>query len=398
MDFNKIDPSGRFKARQQFLLENLAYYDHWSADWIYNIPKDSLTRELKRCLYVYGSLRTDEFERYLLLGEIAHYLYNLDQRAYYDTAEMYYKEAIGLNGKDCRGYWFLGYAYVTSDEIEKGVAAFRQALQLADDRTGIDFWQEYAFAMYVGFMPFHCRYGLDQYKRRGGSSLLWKVMDSTLRAKCLAADPDITYRSSALWQAERKGSQIQLLSYPLGIRISIDSNWQLQLGGFGKRMAAFGIQPPALASASGKRIGYSIGMVVKVAENGERLEDFMASLMQRTPGMRDASFPFRNVFPNGISYSFNSDSLYADRGGARLRFVGIERPVPAYPGLALEEDQLPVKLKEEAGKLNFFTMGVMRTRFPDRIFYFFLLDSCEDIREESWNGFQQFLTRQVVLD
>jgi len=398
LDFKKIDPSGQFKTHQQFLLENLAYYDHWAPDWIYDIPKDSLIRELKRCLYIYEPLRTDELERCLLLGEIAHYLYNLDERAYYDTAETFYKEAIGANAKDCRGYWFLGYAYVTSDEIDKGVAAFRQALQLADDQTGVDFWQEYAFAMVLAGKPFHCRYGLDEYKRRGGSSKLWKMMDSTFRAKCLGADPDITYRGMALWGAQRKGARIQFLSYPLGIRMDIDSNWHLQVGGFAKRMSAWGIQPPALTTGTGRQIGYSIAVVFKVAENGERLEDFMSSRMQKTPGIRDNSFPFAKEFPGGISYTFNSDSLYADRGGARMRFIGIERVVPVRPGLVLEDDEAPAKLGGEAGKVNFFTLSVVRTRFPERIFYLFLLDSCEDIREDSWKGFQQFMTQQVVLE
>src|SRR5580658_6756867 len=81
VNFRKIDPSGQFNAHERFLLDNLAYYDHWSPDWgVYDISKDSLIWELKACLRVYQPLRTDEFERFLLLGEVAHYLYNLDQK------------------------------------------------------------------------------------------------------------------------------------------------------------------------------------------------------------------------------------------------------------------------------------------------------------------------------
>lgn len=83
--FGKIDPQGLYRKESTFLMENLPYYDHWSPDWVYAVPKDSLVRELKRCLSVYEPLRSDTAESGLLLGEIAHYIYNLDVQNYWDT-------------------------------------------------------------------------------------------------------------------------------------------------------------------------------------------------------------------------------------------------------------------------------------------------------------------------
>jgi tetratricopeptide (TPR) repeat protein len=398
VNFRKIDPEGRLKAHEQFLVDNLVYYDHWSPDWIYDIAKDSLIGELKACLRLYEPLKTDEFERCLLLGEVAHYLYNLDQKIYYDTAEAFYLKAIKVNDKDCRGYWFLGYAYATSDEIKKGLVAFQLALKLVDDQTGVDFWQEYAFTTEIASMPFHCLYALDQYKHRGGSSLLSKIMDSTVRSKCQNADPDIGYRPATLWQSQKRGAQVEFLSYPLGMKLDVDSNSDLQISGYANRMTGLSIKPPVLTARNGKQIGYSIALVVKVPEQGERLEDFMVSMMKKLSGVRDKEFPFAKEYPNGISYSYNDNSMYTDRGGARIRFFGIERSVPAHPGLALENDEVPVDINSEPGKLNFFTLGAIRSRFPERIFYFFVLDTCEDIREESWKSFEQLITHQLVLD
>jgi tetratricopeptide (TPR) repeat protein len=398
VNFRKIDPSGKFSTHERFLLDNLAYYDHWSPDWgVYDISKDSLIRELKACLRVYGPLKTDEFERCLLLGEVAHYLYNLDQKSFYDTAEAYYEQAIRLNGKDCRGYWFLGYAYATSDEIEKGVAAFRQALKLVDDRTGVDFWQEYAFTMEVAGMPFHCLFALDKYKRGGGRSLLSHIMDSTVRSKCKRSDPDISYRSTALWQAQHRGPLVQFLSYPLGIKLEVDSSWNLEVNGYANRITGWRIKPPVVTARNGKQIGYTIALVVKVAEKGDRLEDFISSMMKDMPGVRDSVFPFAKQYPDGISYSYNDNSLYDDRGGARIRFMGIERPVPAYPGMALEDDKVPMGMNVEPGKLNFYELGLIRSRIPERIFYLFVLDTCGDIEAESWKGFEG-LMKELVLD
>jgi hypothetical protein len=398
VNFRKIDPSGQFNAHERFLLDNLAYYDHWSPDWgVYDISKDSLIRELKACLQVYQPLRTDEFERFLLLGEVAHYLYNLDQKSFYDTAEGYYEQAIRVNSKDCRGFWFLGYAYATSDEIEKGVAAFRQALKLVNDQTGVDFWQEYAFTMEIAGMPFRCLYGLDEYKRRGGSSLLSHVMDSTVRSKCRLTDPDISYSSTALWEKQHHGPLVQYQSYPLGVMLEVDSSWDPEFNNYANRITGVSMKSPLLTVRNGKQIGYTVALVVKVPENGERLEDFMASMMKQMHGVRDSIFPFAKKYPNGVSFSYNDNSLYDDRGGARIRFIGIERPVPVHPGLALESDQVPVAMNDKPGKLSFYEMGLIRSRFPDRIFYLFVLDSCGDIQAESWKGFDG-LMKHLVLD
>jgi tetratricopeptide (TPR) repeat protein len=398
VNFRKIDPSGQFGAHERFLLDNLAYYDHWSPDWgVYDISKDSLVRELETCLRVYEPLKTDEFERSLLLGEIARYLYNLDEKPYYDTAEAFYKQAIRLNSKDCRGFWFLGYAYATSAEIEKGLDAFRQALKLVNDQTGVDFWQEYAFTMDVAGMPFRCLYGLDQYKRRGGSSLLSHIMDSTVRSKCRPTDPVISYSSIALWEKQHNGPLVQYQSYPLGIMLEVDSSWDLEFNGYANRITGVSMKSPLLTARNGKQIGYTVALVVRVPENGERLEDFMASMMKQMHGVRDSVFPFAKKYPNGISFSYNDNSLYDDRGGARIRLIGIERPVPANPGLALESDQAPVAMNGEPGKLNFYEMGLIRSRFPERIYYLIVLDTCGDIQAESWKGLEG-LMKQLVLD
>ena len=90
-----------------------------------------------------------------------------------------------------------------------------------------------------------------------------------------------------------------------------------------------------------------------------------------------------------------SKDTYADRGGAHIHFIGIERGCPPYPGLDLEEDAGDVK--GEPGKIEFLKLGMTRTRFPDRIFYLFVLDTCEDIHEGSWSAFQQVFAN-VKLD
>lgn len=388
VDFKKIDPSGQYMSQQKFLLDNLPYYDHWSPDWRYNISRDSLIRELKGCLFLFAPLKMNVFETDLLLGEIAHYLYNLNQQPYYDTAEAYYLKAITADDRDCRGYWFLGYHYALSDEVGKGVLWFNRALQRVNGGTGNEFWQEYAFAMMLAGMPSHCKYGLDNFKRHGGTSVLAMMMDSSLQAKIIPTDPDISYSAKALWQSVRMGKEVKFISRPLGIKFEVDSNWMMQFGGYAKRLSTISMQSTLITSSKGARVGYSIGLVVRVAGNEEKLEDFMASLM-KLGGTRDSVFPFSDIYPAGLSYTLKGNGIYSDRGGAHIHYIGIERPSPTYPGLSLEDQA--EEIHGEPGKLEIHSLNLFRTRFPERVFYFLILDTCEDIHEESWNTFRRFI-------
>jgi hypothetical protein len=393
VDFKKIDPTGQYATQQRFLLDYLAYFDHWSPDWVYEPPKDSLINALKGCLTVYEPLKASVYETDLLLGEVAHYLYNLDEKSYYDTAEHYYLDAVALDKKDCRGFWFLGYHYATSDEVKKGVVWFNKAYKLVNNETGNDFWQEYAFTMELAAMPAHCRYALDKYIGNGGTSTLSKVMDSTLRAETIQADPDITYKNRTLWTKDVQGKMMSFTSTPLGIQLRLDTIWDMELYDYTNRITAVSVKPPILKSVKGATIGYTIGVIVHPAKEGEELQDFVTSMMKMN-GTKDASFPFADRYPKGISYTVRTKDTYADRGAAHIHFIAIERDYPLHPGLALEDE--PLEMKSEPGKLEFFKLGLTRTRFPGRIFYLFVLDTCEDIHEGSWDAFQQFIANMKL--
>src|SRR5580698_4328818 len=116
IDFHKIDPDSQCTRQQSFLFENLHYIEFWVQDWTFDVSKDSLIRELKDCMNHYALLKKDILEVNLLEGEIAHFLYNLNQDAYWDTAEAHYRAAINIKNEDIRGYWFLGNHYAQSND------------------------------------------------------------------------------------------------------------------------------------------------------------------------------------------------------------------------------------------------------------------------------------------
>jgi hypothetical protein len=72
-----------------------------------------------------------------------------------------------------------------------------------------------------------------------------------------------------------------------------------------------------------------------------------------------------------------------------MHFIGIERSEPPFPGMAVEEQ--PEEIGGEPGKLEILRLNVVHNRFPGRVFYLFLLDTCEEIHEESWKTFQRLI-------
>src|SRR5438105_2064516 len=74
----KINTTGQYDKEIHFISDNLGYYDHWSPDWSYPIKEDSLIKELTRCYTLFEKSPADNPETDLLLGEIAHYLYNMN--------------------------------------------------------------------------------------------------------------------------------------------------------------------------------------------------------------------------------------------------------------------------------------------------------------------------------
>jgi hypothetical protein len=386
IDFHKIDPDSQCTRQQSFLFENLHYIEFWVQDWTFDVSKDSLIRELKDCMNHYALLKKDILEVNLLEGEIAHFLYNLNQDAYWDTAEAHYRAAINIKNEDIRGYWFLGNHYAQSNEPSKAITTFETARIKAGSGTPADFWKEYAFAMLRAGMPSHCSFALDQYASKGGRGKLADAMDTIMGQNRIASSPDSACDKNLLWSGARMGPKVRFTSRLLGLRIFADSQWTVQISDFANRQAYITFQPETVEGKQGNRIGFTMLLLVKVPKPGETLDAFVESLMKKTIGARDTNSVVLDRYPESVSYTFRSNEVYGDRGGAHMHFIGIERRAPAFPGMALESE--PSKLGQNP----------FHDRFRGRLFYLLLLDTCEDIHSASWITFMDFLKNELVIE
>lgn len=83
--------------------------------------------------------------------------------------------------------------------------------------------------------------------------------------------------------------------------------------------------------------------------------------------------------------------------GGHMYMVAVERDMPKYPGLLLENPIYTINENAVAG-MNYYAEKNNTTRFKGKIFYTFLLDTCEDINDESLKVFKRFFDQQLVIE
>jgi len=392
----KVDPTGQYNKEINFLSDNVQYYDHWSPDWTYTVKKDSLIQELTRCYKLFAQVqaKTDNVETDLLVGEIARFLYNLSVEEYYEKAESFYQKAIQLDKKDYRGYWFLANHYTYADVQDKSVFFFQRAQELLQPGAPADFWAEYAYAMLLSNMISHCRMALDTAKKISGGSDYISQLEKLLQLRWKSIDVDSSYQKEDLWTGDFTGRKLDLFSRALGLKLRIDSSWGLQVMEYSKHQTAVILKPSMATSNKGKKIGFTIALLMKVAAPDETLDAYMSQF--KFEGGRRTADPLPTPWKNTLSYSIRSEKTYPDWGGGHFHVIGIERDAPAYPGLLLEYPQKTPA--GQAGKVNYYMPAAQRTRFQGKIFYILLLDTCEDIHETSYAVFRKLIQEQLVIE
>lgn len=393
IDIDKITHDSKLITAFNFIKDNTKYYDHWSNQWSYDKPKQNLVTQLREQYKSFSTLTTNE-ETLLLLGDIAHYLYNMDDTAYYSIAEKNYVEAIRSNPKDYRAYWFLGYHYALSNVPILAIDNFIKAEKILPSKQPADFWNDYAWATAVANMPSHCIYAMDKVKSISGKEgSFQQQLGETIYKRITPVDKNQSYEKKDIWTASQ-GNKIAFTSRPLGIKILVDSTWGVTLNDYQKNQTAFILNPPAIATKKGKEIHYTIAILMKTANDNDKLNDYISRLISKYPDKKQISFS--DKYEKMIAYEIKDKTMYKDIGGGHLYLIGLERNAPKYPGLLLEN---PVPIPEgNSNEMTYYSASDSKDRFKGRIFYAIVLDSCEDIHAQSFAVFKSLFDNQIIIE
>jgi tetratricopeptide (TPR) repeat protein len=397
IDFLQVHYPAHLQVEIDFLKNNEQLYNHWSPNWNASIEKTEVITKLKALYSGIDSITTKNTEAWLLLGDLAHYLYNLDVQDYYDKAVAGYQQAQSITPKDYRGYWFIGNHYSLSAQPLQAIQAFRQAVQYLPPQPSFLFWNEYAGACMFAGMYGTARYAAHQVSILQGHTSKIETDIIKMSAKSMKPPPiDTTMQDKDVWNFQgRLGQNLILNSWVMGAQISVDSLWHLQLGGYDKHLSFAMIMPKKITSKKGVEIGYSFLVLIKVADENESLQQFLDKFTSASKinGRKSVSLSFSEA-NNGLAYETKDPTVYPDIGGAHGYAIAIQRNMPEFPGLRLER---PAKMpKADTGKVNYYVAQQKNSRLNAKLYYLILFDSCEDIHDESLAVFNNFLSNLVI--
>lgn len=392
--FDKLPASQNNDKHLNFLKVNEKYFKHSSPQWEYSVSKATLVTGLKEALNFYAGLDASNLENNLLMGEIALYLFNLNESTYRETAEKCFKKASQLAPLDYRPYWFLGNFYAAANDQTHSIEFFKIAQNRLPLPEPAPYWEQYANAAKMASMPSTCIYAMDRAKSILGRPCDFeKNFGQAVRNKIAEISSSRTYTNTELW-SYTEGVVITFTSRALGLNVTIDPEWELQLSGFDKMKATFTIIPPALISTKGQEIPYTMSIITKVTTEGEDLKTFLNTLVPSK--LVKTEIEFSQKYPNTISYELIDSTTNADKGGNHIYLIGFRRKQPLYPGMLLEE---PLQVSNtESGETDFLKAQNVKNRFPGTLFYTAILEASEDIFPLARRVFWDLFVNQMVVE
>lgn len=400
IDRTKLNKSlGDVKNELEFLIQNEQFYNQWYAEWPFeDVSREEVASNLKPVYDVFLNKKVKNPEVELLLGDIAHFLHNLNEPDFSEIAVKHYKKAIQLSPKDYRAHWFLAYHYAQSGEQEESIDLFSKAKEMLPKNPPAEFWVEYAFAAMLANMPTTCLYAMDKAK-----TILKKESDfgaqfrESIKKRIVHMSSDNLCSKESLWNTSKVDDSYSFTSRPLGLKFSIKGNWGVELYDYNNSITAVTITPPAILNKKGKSIDYTITLMIKVAKKGDSLKSFVDSKFSNPEiFMNKESLNLPVKYPNQIGIQYKNPNLYPEMGGGRLVIIAFEKNYPQYPGLLLESvSSIP---KNTDDKTKYYRAGQSNDRFKESIYYILILDTCEDIYEEGDKIFLDFFNNQLIAE
>ncbi|MCL1972095.1 MAG: hypothetical protein FWG57_03795 [Endomicrobia bacterium] len=400
INIKKITKDKELISYFEYLKKNLPYYDHWTMGWNYDIPKEEIILKLK---YIYKKFSESDKneELFLLLGDIAHYLYNLDAGDENDNYNKItvdnYDKAIKMTPQDYRGFWFLGKhcSQIPGEYLIKGIDNFRIAENLNKDKKPAKFWIDYAYNAILVAMPSHYFYSYDKAK-----NISKNVKEPYERDKIIISlDKDKEYDNTDIWRVNRMNGNTFFTSRPLGMRFILSEEegdaYGLQIFDYRNNSGAFLIHPARIKNKDGKEIGYTILVLAKAVDDKINLQDFTDNDSSISKAKNKKKIHFSEKYDKIISYEIIDKDQYGDIGGAHLYFITVEREYPQYAGLILEIPNIPDMNGETT---SYFRLKPQSDRFTGKIIYTIILDTCEDIHDESLTVFKDFFENKLVIE
>lgn len=390
IEADKLPANQQNNTHFQFIREQEKYVDHVSPKWEYSVSKATLAEGLRKALDYYAAQDASNLEVNLLLGDISTYLHNLSEPGYFESAEKYYKKAAQLAPLDFRAFWFLAELYASANDAVRSVEHYRMAQSRLPKAEPAGFWEAFAREAYEANMPTTSLYAMDRAKALlNRPSDFERINGSSVRARLTDMSSLRTYTNKELW-TYTEGDKVTFSSRPLGLKVNIEPDWELNITGFNQKKTTFTMVPPAVTGSDGQEATFSMSIVTKVASEDEDLRAFLNSLITGKPEKKEIDFS--DKYPYTVSYELKDPEQNKTKGGSHMYLIGIKRKQPLYPGLSMEQPEAVGIEGETPRQEN------AKNRFGGTIFYAVLLDAPEDVFPTAKRTFWDVFVNQLFIE
>ena len=356
--------------------------------WEYDLSKQELAEKVIEIVQKLDSYDdADENQDLTLLkGLLSYYLFNLDQKGYYNRAIEELEKIDNYPNRDYRYKWFLGVVYSKSIQPFEAIEQFEFVeTRVPEDQLHPLFWADYAEALSFAFMQRKSIEAFEKFSKYGSVNLQSNSMYQSLKEKMTEPAVEMEIKSDDFFQFFERESGLGYLCRPFGIWIPAQGNWTPRLFDYSKHFSGIMYKSQDIEDESGETITYSIASFL-FADKDDVMEQFKA-MAPIVDVIEDPAFDSRYTV-----LEIRNPEQYKHIGGAHGYVLIYEPEMGESTGESMEQ---PSKINTGTGT-SYLPFQTIYTRVPGKLSYVFLMDSCENIFEESRADFITFMEKVII--
>jgi hypothetical protein len=394
IDVAKLPQNPAVQAAYRSAQDLEPYANTWSPKWNYDIPEVQVQDKLADDLGILAkSLQSDpsNHELQLLTGLVAHFAYNVNDEAAFQTATDNLTRAATSDPADIRGQWFLGIHQCQALQVVAGMNRLLD-VEANDKNPPADFWYDYITCASVAILPAHTLRAIDRAVAGSQPPEKFKTLSGIANSRYKTADLTTAIPRQDVWEAATlPDDKIAFLSYLCGVSFVIPGTWQTSINDVSNGICTAQFGPVANKPLSAPTLLF----LAKRPAPGQSLEGFAKSFLNRpsaqVSALKDPTCPVAGC----LAFDVVVPDMYPQQGGGHIILMVFERDQPAYDGLPFEKPHGPPMAKGKEGPVA-FRIAPRFHRIPGKLFYLTVLDSNQQIFADSKPQFDEFLKSLVV--
>jgi len=396
INFSNFPDDQRFQDEVNNFFEIAMYVDHYTPEWKYPIAKEVLVDQLKKLEKQTAkkiSLSPKNIDLRLFQVLLLHYLYNLHEIENFNKI----KEKIASLKKDFpyeyRPYWLYGKHLAQAAVPVAAVNEYKYVLNIITDKTKLHpaFLEDYAEACYFSNMFKSALDALEIASRIRNEPINSYNMYKSLKKAFIVSNIDGKYEKNDCWIFIKSGDQYVILSRMLGLNIPVNKTWKVNYADYQKRKTALFITPDEIISKKGKNIGISIAIFPSTEEI--TFDEFINSFIKKSNALNKGEKIISGQ--SVLIYEYSNPEIYQNIGGSHGYYAFLRLPYPKQPGIKIEVPSEIINSSEQSGQVRYFAVKDIPDRFKHDVYICIMLDSCNEIFEESKKLYFESLGKMI---